>query len=95
MKIPTEKVLPVNLYFRAQCYELLRRRALYEAHNSVQKSINTRLFKSNWLEELEMLRREQRKLGYKDAIFYHPRVLHHMGLKVKRGRRRLWPILPK
>lgn len=95
MKITTEKVLPVNLYFRPKRYELLRRRALHEGHNSVQKSIDSRLFKSNWFEELEMLRKEQRKLGFKDTNFYHPTILHKLGIKVKRGRRKLWPNLKK
>lgn len=95
MKIPIEKVLPVTLYFRALRYELLRRRAFHEGHNSVQRSIDQRLFRSNWREELIALQEEQRKLGYKDAIFYHPKVLRTMGIKVKRGRRGLWPKLQK
>jgi len=95
MKIPIEKTLPVTLYFRALRYELLRRRAFHEGHNSVQRSIDQRLFRSNWLEELKILQDEQRKLGYRDSIFYHPKVLRTMGLKVKRGRRQLWPNLKK
>lgn len=95
MKSQTAKVYPVHLYLQDKRYELLRRRALHEGHNSLQQVANTRLFKSNWLQELEKLRVEQRKLGYKDETFFHPKVLRSMGIKVKRGRRRLWATLPK
>lgn len=67
-------------------YELLARQAAMTPHRSMQRVLDERLFSRKSRSELLELRIAQRKLGYKDQMFYPPALLRRLGLKVQRGR---------
>jgi hypothetical protein len=92
MKKATTVVTPnekFDNHFRAthERSEYLRRSAFNTTGNSVQALIENRSIPKTWREELDEMRKQHRKLGYRDWQFYHPDVLRRMGVRVKPGRR--------
>jgi len=79
---------PVLFRFTDKQYEYLSRSAYESGSNSMQEFVNKRLFK-NIDDELTALRAKQKKLGVQDSRFYTPKERKKMGLKVRRGRRKL------
>lgn len=77
------------MYFRAtgDQYEYLSRLAAAEGHSSIQRVIEERLFKKTMNRDLETLRAQHRKLGYRDSLFFAMRKRKQLGLKLPVGRR--------
>lgn len=67
-------------------YELLARLAVN--YKSLQKAIETELFRKGWQQRLGILRRTQRAAGYPDEEFLHSKRKRERGMHVAIGRRR-------
>jgi hypothetical protein len=62
-------------------YELLARMAYDTGHDSIQRIMDSLIFKRAWRTELERRRAAHRKLGHADIVFYHPAVQKRLGRK--------------
>lgn len=77
-----------KIYTTDEEYELIAREAWENGTPTFQHYTLAKLIPSGAKARLAELRREHRKRGLDDTLFYHPKKLKELGLKVIGGTRR-------
>ena len=70
----------------ADHYELLAHWAYDAGHNSIQQTIDSRVFPKAWRVQLKELRKKHRRQGLPDEKFYKTIVKKNLGIEHELGR---------